>query len=118
MWAPLPSAAATITASIVPIDSVVVIGDTPCAGIVCWSETCPVAAREPPTESCQSIPDSGTPNAFGFMTSTCSCPVTPASPAEDTETFRTVAVGRSIECMNNEQPVTRASPSAIRMQGT
>ncbi len=55
----------------------VVIGATPLAGMVCCSSIRPVTARDPPTDSCQSMPESGTPKLLGFITSSRSSPVTP-----------------------------------------
>ena len=101
-------------ASIVPTASEVVTGATPFAGISCDSCTLPVTARVLPIESCQSIPESGTPKPFGFMTSSASSPETPPRPAEVIETSRTSAVGFSIECMNSEQPDMAARQARAR----
>src|SRR6185436_14988672 len=74
--------------------------------------TVPVAARAPPSESSQSMPESGTPNPLGLVTSSCIWPETPPKPAAEIETSRTLALGFSIERMKMEQP-ERAAHAAM-----
>ncbi|HWU87115.1 MAG TPA: hypothetical protein VN253_07565 [Kofleriaceae bacterium] len=106
--APAASTDATVIASLALTASVVAIGATPRAGMVCESCTVPVTPRAPPIESCQSMPARGTPKPFGFVTSSWRCPDTPPKPADDSETSRTLAFGFSIERRNIEQPEVRA----------
>src|SRR3569623_603313 len=60
------------------------------------------------------MPDSGTLNVFGFVTSRRSDPLTPPRPAAVTLASRTCALGLSIECMNNEHPHSARQAAATR----